>query len=204
MDYTTIGYWIVGVATVILLILEFQKRAMFAKIEHYFTEGDYRTCLRLLDNYLIRFLYPKFNRLFMRLNVMLALDDANGVIDVLDSLFSCKMNARQKYVLYGKAFMFYLEIEDEVRAKQTLKLIQALDDEEIYQKSLCMYEIYFEQETRYIPEMLQKIKTAQDGDYLRLCQLLAMQYENKGNKDRAEYYYSQVRQSVSRLEKEVL
>ena len=129
MDVKVVGFAILGIALAGTIFMEVQKRAIFAKIEHFFSEQDYASCLQLLDKTLTQMVYPRYNQLFMRLNCQLGLENAGEVTRIIDEMMGLKMNRKQQLALYGKAFAFFVENEDKERAKNVLDRIEAVGDE---------------------------------------------------------------------------
>ena len=117
MDMKTVGIVVMVVALAFTIYMEVQKRTTFAKLEAYLREGDLENYLKVLDRPLINVLYPKYNVLFMRLNALLAMDDAEKTAAVIREMGSLKMNDEQRIALAVKAFTFYVEIEDELHGQ---------------------------------------------------------------------------------------
>lgn len=125
MDMKTVGIVVMVVALAFTIYMEVQKRATFAKLEAYLREGDLENYLKVLDRPLTNVLYPKYNVLFMRLNALLAMDDAEKTAAVIREMGSLKMNDEQRIALAVKAFTFYVEIEDELHAREVLEYLEA-------------------------------------------------------------------------------
>lgn len=202
MNFTVIGIAILVVATAVLAVVEFQKRALFAKVEHFFEVEDYQAALDVLDTAMARVAFPTYNRQFMRLNALMSLERTEDATETIDGLLGLKMNRDQKLALYGKALMFFVEVEDRTRAERVLDLIRGLGDADLIEQSEQTVEIFLKGSSAYIDRMETALKTAREGgERMRLCQLLAVQYENAGNERRAEQYYDQVEHEMAKIEK---
>lgn len=200
MDVKVVGFAILGIALAGTIFMEVQKRAIFAKIEHFFSEQDYASCLQLLDKALTQMVYPRYNQLFMRLNCQLGLENAGEATRIIDEMMGLKMNREQQLALYGKAFAFFVENEDKERAKNVLDRIEAVGDEGLAKASRETFEIFVNHSDEFLDQMLAQLDQVEDGERLRLYQLIAVQYENRGDSASADKYYEKAAKALSALQ----
>lgn len=196
MDMKTVGIVVMVVALAFTIYMEVQKRTTFAKLEAYLREGDLENYLKVLDRPLTNILYPKYNVLFMRLNALLAMDDADKTAAVIREMSSLKMNDKQKLALAVKAFTFYVEIEDELHAREVLEYLEANGDESMAKANRRTYDIFLKGSHAYIDEMESALSDASGVEEALLCQMLAIQYDNKGDKDRSASYRERAERSL--------
>lgn len=196
MDMKTVGIVVMVVALAFTIYMEVQKRTTFAKLEAYLREGDLENYLKVLDRPLTNVLYPKYNVLFMRLNALLAMDDAEKTAAVIREMGSLKMNDKQKLALAVKAFTFYVEIEDELHAREVLEYLEANGDESMAKANRRTYDIFLKGSHAYINEMESALSDASGVEEAMLCQMLAIQYDNKGDKDRSASYRERAERSL--------
>lgn len=196
MDMKTVGIVVMVVTLAFTIYMEVQKRATFAKLEAYLREGDLENYLRVLDRPLTNVLYPKYNVLFMRLNALLAMDDAEKTAAVIREMGSLKMNDEQRIALAVKAFTFYVEIEDELHAREVLEYLEANGDESMAKANRRTYDIFLKGSHAYINEMESALSDASGVEEALLCQMLAIQYDNKGDKDRSASYRERAERSL--------
>lgn len=196
MDMKTVGIVVMVVALAFTIYMEVQKRATFAKLEAYLREGDLENYLKVLDRPLTNVLYPKYNVLFMRLNALLAMDDAEKTAAVIREMGSLKMNDEQRIALAVKAFTFYVEIEDELHAREVLEYLEANGDESMAKANRRTYDIFLKGSHAYINEMESALSDASGVEEALLCQMLAIQYDNKGDKDRYASYRERAERSL--------
>lgn len=196
MDMKTVGIVVMVVALAFTIYMEVQKRATFAKLEAYLREGDLENYLKVLDRPLTNVLYPKYNVLFMRLNALLAMDDAEKTAAVIREMGSLKMNDEQRIALAVKAFTFYVEIEDELHAREVLEYLEANGDESMAKANRRTYDIFLKGSHAYINEMESALSDASGVGEALLCQMLAIQYDNKGDKDRSASYRERAERSL--------
>lgn len=196
MDMKTIGIVVIVVALAFTIYMEVQKRTTFAKLEAYLREGDLENYLKVLDRPLTNVLYPKYNVLFMRLNALLAMDDAEKTAAFIREMGSLKMNDEQRIALAVKAFTFYVEIEDELHAREVLEYLEANGDESMAKANRRTYDIFLRGSHAYIDEMESALSDASGVEEALLCQMLAIQYDNKGDKDRSASYRERAERSL--------
>ena len=192
----TVGIVVMVVALAFTIYMEVQKRTTFAKLEAYLREGDLENYLKVLDRPLTNVLYPKYNVLFMRLNALLAMDDAEKTAAVIREMGSLKMNDEQRIALAVKAFTFYVEIEDELHAREVLEYLEANGDESMAKANRRTYDIFLRGSHAYIDEMESALSDASGVEEALLCQMLAIQYDNKGDKDRSASYRERAERSL--------
>lgn len=196
MDMKTVGIVVIVVALAFTIYVEVQKRTTFAKLEAYLRGGDLENYLKVLDRPLTNVLYPKYNVLFMRLNALLAMDDAEKTAAVIREMGSLKMNDEQRIALAVKAFTFYVEIEDELHAREVLEYLEANGDESMAKANRRTYNIFLKGSHAYIDEMESALSDASGVEEALLCQMLAIQYDNKGDKDRSASYRERAERSL--------
>lgn len=192
MDMKTIGMVMVAVVLVFTVYMEVKKRTTIGKLETYLAKGDFESYLKLVDRPLTSILYPKYNVLFLRLNATMALSDAEQTERTIEQMAKLKMNDEQRLALAVKAFSFYVDVEDKRKAKEALKYIEKHGGKEAARVNRRTYDIFLKKSSAYIPEMEHALEKATPSDEVMLCQLLAVQYENKGDHEKAAAYRERV------------
>lgn len=192
MDMKTIGMVMVAAVLVFTVYMEVKKRTTIGKLETYLAKGDFESYIKLVDRPLTSILYPKYNVLFLRLNATMALSDAEQTERTIEQMAKLKMNDEQRLALAVKAFSFYVDVEDKRKAKEALKYIEKHGGKEAARVNRRTYDIFLKKSSAYIPEMEQALEKATPSDEVMLCQLLAVQYENKGDHEKAAAYRERV------------
>lgn len=192
MDMKTIGMVMVAVVLVFTVYMEVKKRTTIGKLETYLAKGDFESYIKLVDRPLTSILYPKYNVLFLRLNATMALSDAEQTERTIEQMAKLKMNDEQRLALAVKAFSFYVDVEDKRKAKEALKYIEKHGGKEAARVNRRTYDIFLKKSSAYISEMEHALEKATPSDEVMLCQLLAVQYENKGDHERAAAYRERV------------
>ena len=192
MDMKTIGMVMVAVVLVFTVYMEVKKRTTIGKLETYLAKGDFESYIKLVDRPLTSILYPKYNVLFLRLNATMALSDAEQTERTIEQMAKLKMNDEQRLALAVKAFNFYVDAEDKRKAKEALKYIEKHGGKEAARVNRRTYDIFLKKSSAYISEMEHALEKATPSDEVMLCQLLAVQYENNGDHERAVAYRERV------------
>lgn len=192
MDMKTIGMVMVAVVLVFTVYMEVKKRTTIGKLETYLAKGDFESYIKLVDRPLTSILYPKYNVLFLRLNATMALSDAEQTERTIEQMAKLKMNDEQRLALAVKAFSFYVDVEDKRKAREALKYIEKHGGKEAARVNRRTYDIFLKKSSAYISEMEHALEKATPSDEVMLCQLLAVQYENKGDHERAAAYRERV------------
>ena len=192
MDMKTIGMVMVAVVLVFTVYMEVKKRTTIGKLETYLAKGDFESYIKLVDRPLTSILYPKYNVLFLRLNATMALSDAEQTERTIEQMAKLKMNDEQRLALAVKAFSFYVDVEDKRKAKEALKYIEKHGGKEAARVNRRKYDIFLKKSSAYISEMEHALEKAAPSDEVMLCQLLAVQYENKGDHKKAAAYRERV------------
>lgn len=192
MDMKTVGMVMVAAAFVFTVYIEVKKRTTIGKLETYLAKGDFESYLKLVDRPLTSILYPKYNVLFLRLNATMALSDAEQTERTIEQMAKLKMSDEQRLALAVKAFNFYVDVEDKRKSKEALKYIEKHGGKEAAGVNRCTYDIFLKKSSAYISEMEHALEKATPSDEVMLCQLLAVQYENKGDHEKAAAYRERV------------
>lgn len=192
MDMKTVGMVMVAAAFVFTVYIEVKKRTTIGKLETYLAKGDFESYLKLVDRPLTSILYPKYNVLFLRLNATMALSDAEQTERTIEQMAKLKMSDEQRLALAVKAFNFYVDVEDKRKAKEALKYIEKHGGKEAADVNRRTYDIFLKKSSAYISEMEHALEKATPSDEVMLCQLLAVQYENKGDHEKAAAYRERV------------
>lgn len=192
MDMKTVGMVMVAAAFVFTVYIEIKKRTTIGKLETYLAKGDFESYLKLVDRPLTSVLYPKYNVLFLRLNATMALSDAEQTERTIEQMAKLKMSDEQRLALAVKAFNFYVDVEDKRKAKEALKYIEKHGGKEAAGVNRRTYDIFLKKSSAYISEMEHALEKATPSDEVMLCQLLAVQYENKGDHEKAAAYRERV------------
>lgn len=201
MNWQVVGIVIVMVCVVSFIYTEIEKRMTFSRYESLFSRGDFEGCLCLLDRRVVRLIYPKYNRLFMRLNAQMCLDDADESRRIIDEMLGLMSTEEQRRVLLLRAFNFFVEQEDYARAKELLEELRKTKDVPAEQLAECerTYAIFAEKSSAYVREMEERLRAAKGAERATLLYLLSVQYENHGDAKRANEYLERAQDEIAEM-----
>ena len=185
MDLQLIGIIVVALCGVSLIYTEVQKRLVYAKYERLFGQGDFEGCVRLLARPLVRFSFPRYNLLYMRLNAYMCLADADASRKIIDEMLGLRTSDEQRLVLLLRAFNFFIEQEDYPRAKELLEELRQKAEPAQLKECERTYAIFAEKSSAYVKQMERELDGAKTADKAKLLYLLSAQYENRGDTKRA-------------------
>ena len=189
MDMKTIGITLVVLCVFFFLFSEFEKRATFRKLHNLLARGEYGEYLSLLDSFLIKYLYPKYNRLYMKLNGYLFMEDHDEASRLFEQMLSMHVTKKQRKDLVMKAFNYYVERMDKDHSSTLLAEIDTWEEEAQKVEAHRIYDIFILKKYNYIEEMEARLNDVSGFDLGALEYLLSVQYENKGDaRDFNEYY----------------
>lgn len=190
----------IAIIAVVAIYLSVKKRTTFNRLQDMLSKGEYDAFFELIDKPLTRALYPAYNLTYFKLNAYILKGDDQAANDLFDQLLASKTSKTQRYDLVVKAFNFYVGQEDKKRSKAMLKEIESWEGEQFEQAQTdcrTTYDIVISKKSSYIDEMEAKLEQTSGAMRGRLEYLLAIQYENQGDKAKAEEYLQRSRSSLS-------
>ena len=185
MIYIIVAVIAVAIATLIIQVL---KRTQFNKLARALQTQDFETFDRMVDSKLMKYLYPQFNLDYIKLNSYVMRGDEKKIDAGIQQLLNYKMSLKQKEDVYMKAFNYYVGAEKPGKAKQALDLVKTLEHPAMEAEAQRIYDIFIVKKYNYIDEMLEAFETQPDDAKGITAYLLSVQYENKGDKEKANEY----------------
>ena len=188
MDTQTFTIVLVVIFIIFVLFLEFEKRTIFKKLRYYLATNDFDAYYKTINSMLTKYLYPKYNRLYMTLNGYLFQKNYSEAQKLFEEMLSMHVNKKQRKDLVLKAFNYYIERKDKDHAKAMLEEIDTWDADTQKEEAHRMYDIFILKKYSYIEEMEEQLKNASDFNKGMLAYLLSAQYENKGDMEKSKEY----------------
>lgn len=195
----TMGIAVLAIAVALFIAVEVKKRTTFARLEALLRAGDFEGYLRVLNRSTTTMLYPRYNYLFLRLNATQGMGDHAKTASTIEEMSTLKMSREQRFALALRAFNFYVEIEDEPHAARELEIIEQGGDERTAEACRRTYEIFLKGSSAYIDSMEKALDKANAGEQAMMCQLLSVQYDNRGDAERAASYAHRASQLLNEL-----
>ncbi len=172
------------------------KQRRFMQMQTLLNQKRFDELFELLDSKLVRYLFPEYNREYLRLNAYLVKGDTKAAGRVLDGLLTQKASRTQRIDLVVKALNIYVNEGKTKRAKAMLDEIESWDDKKLADKQReCrqLYDIVLLKRTSHIDEMEQELQAAKGARRGQLEYLLALQYEMRGDMERRNEHLKNVR-----------
>ena len=142
-----------------------------------FKQGEFDQLDELLNKPVVKYLFMPFNLEYIRLNIALIKDNGEAIDKQIDLLTSMKMTEKQKEDVYLKALNYYVTMGNNDRAKKMYECAMTLKDK-------------VNKGYKYLDELEKNLDNCSKDYKVFNCYLVALMYENKNDKKKAEYYHS--------------
>ena len=198
MQFNPITIALIAIAAAYFIVEQIMRSTRLNKFALLLREGSCDEALELLDKPSSKWLYPPFNREYMKLNAYLVKDDVEGASRQFDVLLTMRSSKNQRSEAVVKAYRFYMEHERYKDAKPLLEEIEKTAEKPVAEESRLMWEIFAES---HIPEMEKQYEEAKGPQQrMRLALLIATQYENAHNKVKVAEWRSKANDAAGELE----
>ena len=181
---------IITIATIVVfsLIMYLLKKFRFNKLVILLQSQQFEAFDKLVDKFSTRYLFPRFNLEYMKLNASILRVDEKKIEETFHTLFSIKMSKAQKEDVYMKAFNYYVGVENASKTKEIIEVIEEFDNAAMKKEARTIYDIFILKRSNYIEEMESALTTQEEEERGINEYLLSIQYKNKGDKKRAKEY----------------
>ncbi|WP_195419804.1 hypothetical protein [Collinsella sp. D33t1_170424_A12] len=196
MTTNTILIVLLVAAVLALLVVEARKRMLPARVERLCVERSYDKVLELLDQPLARVIYTRYEQLSMKLGAQVELGRTSDATRTIEEMLQLRMTKPQQMALFTTAFDFYLDKGDKKRAGAMLERIEGMNEKAAARVCREMFDVAFDGSTAHIVSMEGRLKDTSPIECARLCRLLALQYERRGEVRAAARYRDMERASV--------
>ncbi len=201
MDFNPITIALIAAAAAYFIVEQLMRSTRLNKFALLLRDGRCDEALELLDKPSSKWLYPPFNREYMKLNAYLVKDDAEGASRQFDVLLTMRSSKNQRSEVVVKAYRFYMEHERYKDAKPLLDEIEKTAEKGVAEESRLMWEIFAENDSSHIAEMEQQFKDAKSPQQrMRLALLIATQYENAHEKAKVAEWRDKANAAASELQ----
>lgn len=189
VDLSMLGVAIAVACVALFVATEIGKRVYGDTLTNLMRQGDVQGYLDTLQKPLCRLVLPAWNHKYMQLNGLLIADDTQAVDALLADMLKMRQNKVQRRELVNKAFTYYIERKDKDAARTMLEEIKGWGDEAAAQQAQTTFDIYLDGSSAYIEQMEGQLDAAVGMDRGLLELMLSLQYENKGDSERAVEYF---------------
>ena len=188
------------VLVVVIAADKIVRKRVSEHIDALYSAGNGSGLLDYLDGHLVKYLYPAFNRAYMRVNAYERMGDSKGEEQELALLLSEKrLDKKQRQAVVLRGFEFYLKEGKAKKARGLLDEIEGWDGFPSKDMYTVLYKVVAEKSADYIPLCEDKLKSANGAEKLQLLYLLSKQYKNAGQADKAREYETQSVDFLSEL-----
>lgn len=179
MDFSSLTIVLIATTAVYFILEQVMRSRHLNKFALLLRDDRCDEALDLLDKPGSKWLYPPFNREYMKLNAYLVKDDAEGASRQIDILLTMRSSKKQRSEVILKAYRFYMEHERYKDAKPLLDEIEKTAERPVADESRLIWEIFAENGSSHIGEMEEQYEKAKSPQQrMRLALLIAAQYEN--------------------------
>ena len=197
------------VAFIIVVVVYFVgseglKRYYDAKIQAFYNAGLFDECLDELNKFLPRILLTTFKQHYYRFLVHDARGDRELAERMIELLVRMRNSAKRQAQILPIAFNYFAENGNKKRAKELLAELKETKgaDKAVIADCQLTYEIVFGKRCDMIDKMEAMLPRANQQLKGKLYYLLAKQYANAGNRERARHYRAELNE-LRRREREV-
>ena len=183
--------YVIPLAVIVVLIIADQiaRKRSIDKATRLYASGRFSDLVDYLDSWYPRLFYMSYIRQRMKFKAFEAMGKTDLAEDCLDLLFASSPAKAQLADLLIQAFTFYMSSGKFKKAEEILARIEENPDlKDAAPELRKVYEIQAKGDSSHIEEMETQVSKASGADALRLYLLIAKQYENKGDNEKADFY----------------
>ncbi|MGN1398872.1 MAG: hypothetical protein ACI4WG_02595 [Erysipelotrichaceae bacterium] len=186
-------YILVIIVVVMALASAIIPNMMRNKYQNQFVElfknGQFEQLEELLNKSVVKYLFMPFNLEYIRLNIALIKEDSQAIDKQIDLLTGMKMTEKQKEDVYIKALNYYVTMDDVDRAKKIYELAMTLKNESLKKSADITYDVFVNKGYKYLDELEKNLDNCPKEYKVFNSYLVALMYEHKGDKQKADYYH---------------
>lgn len=143
---------------------------------------------QLRNQWYTLYLFKAFNLKFMDLNAAILQGNQDEIKKRINELEKIRMNRKQKNLVYSRVFYYYILTQEKEQAQKYYYLLCNGQEENMPKDILIFYNTFIEEESKYLEEVLDLLKTCDMDQRADLESLLSKIYENKGELELADQY----------------
>lgn len=179
---------IVFVAVLISFVLQFLRNSKQKQFMYLLQNNEFDTLYKKIDSFYTKSIFPEYNREYVRLNALIMQDRKEEIDATFDKLIPMAKDKNAKIDILDKAFEYYVYDENQEKCDQIIKEIEKLDDEKMLKYANMIYDIMILKKSNHIKELEKDFDKQPVMQRAINAYLLSVQYKNKGNEEKAQYY----------------
>lgn len=184
------------IITILLVALTFgleilasvYKRRYYNQLIQAISTKDYKEFERLSKKKTVRFLVPRYNMEYLKLNIVLEKGSVTEIKEQFEHVVNSSTNVRQKADILMNAFDYYVSKEDKEMAREYGKQVTELNNEELSNYVKRLYDIKINKSAKLLDEMLEELNSGNVRNIWQKELLISHAYELKGEKELKEKY----------------
>lgn len=150
--------------------------------------GDYDGFFKTADSFIVKFLFPRYNLEYLKLNAYILQGKEESIEAQFDSLLAARKSKAQKEDITMKAFNYYVGVENKEKCTELMEVIKTFTNERMVQEATIMYDVFILKQGNHIKEIEEMMEGLGDAEKGINEYLLSVQYANIGDKENAKKY----------------
>lgn len=150
--------------------------------------GDYDGFFKTADSFIVKFLIPRYNLEYLKLNAYILQGKEESIEAQFDSLLAARKSKAQKEDITMKAFNYYVGVENKEKCTELMEVIKTFTNERMVQEATIMYDVFILKQGNHIKEIEEMMEGLGDAEKGINEYLLSVQYANIGDKENAKKY----------------
>lgn len=170
------------------IVANIYRRRYYEQLVQAIAAKNYKEFDRLSKKKTARFLVPKYDMEYLKLNIILEKGSVTEIKEQFDHVINSCTNVRQKADILMSAFDYYVSKGDKDASAEYAREVTALGNEELSNYVKRLYDIKINKSYKLLDEMLEEL----NGGYVRnIWQkelLISQAYELKGEMELKDKY----------------
>lgn len=158
-------------------------------------DKDFASFDAMRNNRITMLLIPKGDLYFYDLNKAIATKNDVLIDSAVKRLEDLKLSPSQKQTVYSTVFYHYLQDGDNIKIKPYYEKLSTLSNGSISEEDV-LYDTYILKGYKYLDFVEELYKKASDDKKTSIEALLSNIYKNKGDKDKANYYFNKAKERI--------
>lgn len=179
---------VAGIILLLILVENIIAKSISNRLVRTAYSGKFEEYEKLRKKFYTRYLIHPFNLYYADLNMSIIQADHAAVEANLEKFDNMRLNKKQRFVIYERAFYYYVLQHNEKRATHYYRLACDLFNDDSTHSMSIFYDTFIEKGYRYLEETLETLKTVPDGMKSDYEAIISKMYENKCDAKNAKKY----------------
>lgn len=190
MNYnmSIISIIIAGVILLLIILENIIAKSITSRLVRAAYSGKFEEYEILRKKFYTKYLIHPFNLCYADLNMSIIQANYAAVEANLEKFDNMRLNKKQRFIIYERAFYYYVLQRNEKRATHYYRLANDIFNDKRTHAMDVFYDTFVEKGYRYLDEILEELKTVPDGMKSDYEAIASQMYENKGDVENAVKY----------------